>query len=91
MLAIQAEELQLADEEMVEMLKLIHGSSPPKEVTPVPRLFDDLRALQAIFNQPNPPEVMIWVSKVMLVFDRFGDASGKGSGSTILRDDGLSF
>lgn len=57
----------------------------PEKAVPVPRLFDDVRALNEMFKSPIPPRIAVRSTKVLLVFYGFGDASGKGFGSTFDR------
>ncbi len=70
----------------VESEVIHHESSdstlPPLQVAPIPRLFDDIVALHRIFEQEQPPEVIVRVSTVMMVVFALGDTSGLGFGSS---------
>jgi hypothetical protein len=63
----------------------------PKEVLPVTRLEWDLKALQSILSAEHPPEVMICTLKVYNVIYGFGDALGKGVGSTVTSNSGTKY
>ena len=63
----------------------------PSSVTAVPRLFNDLKALWAIFERETPPEITVRVSKMLTVVYAFGDASGRGFGASLGRDNGISY
>jgi hypothetical protein len=43
----------------------------------------NLKNSQSILSAKHPPEVMIWTLKVYNIIYGFGDASGKGFGSTV--------
>jgi hypothetical protein len=58
--------------------------APPDGITiPAPRLLDDLKALAKLTSEPSPPLRVIRPKVVAHVFYGFGDASGKGRGSTL--------
>jgi hypothetical protein len=63
----------------------------PKEAIPVARLEWDLKALQRILSAGHPPEVMIRALKVYNVIYGFGNASGKGFGSTVTSPAGTKY
>jgi hypothetical protein len=63
----------------------------PKFVHPVPRLESDLRALRAITSQEAPPQVTLRSKSIYQVNYGFGDASGKGFGSTFGVKEGISY
>ncbi len=67
------------------------ADSPPKQVKAVPCLEGDLSALTEIFKQEQPPKVVLWVARVLLVVFGFGDASGSGFGSSLLNETGISY
>jgi hypothetical protein len=54
----------------------------PRTVKPVPRFVDDLDCLERIFSYKVPPVVVLRSRVVFMVICGFGDASGKGFGST---------
>jgi hypothetical protein len=57
--------------------------APSDGVTPLaPRLKDDLKALLSMTQSVAPPLRVVRPSKILHVFYGFGDASGKGRGST---------
>ena len=66
-------------------------NSAPPTVSPVPRMFSDVDALQQIFAQESPPEIMVRVATIVLVVFAFGDASGLGFGSSFERSDGIGY
>jgi hypothetical protein len=55
----------------------------PVYVKPVPRYRGDLRALEKLTEAPNPPKRKIRAKEIIHVERGFGDASGKGFGSTV--------
>ena len=58
--------------------------APPSGSTPIaPRLLHDLQALQRLTTSPLPPLRIVRPTKVVQVLYGFGDASGKGFGSTV--------
>jgi hypothetical protein len=64
----------------------------PKEAIPVARLEWDLKALQEwILSAEHPPEVMIRSLKVYNIIYGFGDALGKGFGSTVTSPAGTKY
>ena len=67
------------------------NAGAPKTVTPVPRFYDDLDTLVKLFKAPSPPEITIRSSSIFLVVYGFGDASGKGFGSTFARGSDISY
>ena len=56
---------------------------PDGRTIPAPRLIEDLRALKLLTASKSPPLRVVRPKKVAHVFYGFGDASGKGRGSTI--------
>ena len=67
------------------------GSTPPKVIRGVPRFFEDLRAFAALLSPDAPPEVTVRCLKIFTILYGFGDASGKGFGSTVLGSDGTRY
>jgi hypothetical protein len=63
----------------------------PGEVVPVQRFFEDLDFLSQFFESESPPRVMVRSRLVYLVKYGFGDASGKGFGSTFSVPNGISY
>ena len=58
--------------------------APSSGLTPiVPRLLDDLKALHSLTRSPLPPLRVVRPIKIIQVLYGFGDASGKGFGSTV--------
>eukprot|EP00804_Cyclotella_cryptica_P003455 CCRYP_002101-RA/>CCRYP_002101-RA protein AED:0.38 eAED:0.31 QI:0/0/0/0.8/0.5/0.4/5/0/1035 len=77
------------DDEEAEMSYLMRSKvqptlrAPPSGFTPVvPRLLDDLKALHLLTRSPLPPLRIVRPIKIVQVLYGFGDASGKGFGST---------
>lgn len=60
-----------------------HPSSAPDYVFPVPRLDDDLMALNELFSSEHPRVRVVRSKCVSIALYGFGDASGAGFGSTI--------
>jgi len=60
-----------------------HTAAPP-EVCPVPRLANDLEALDKLFHPDLPPLRPIHPAAVTTVIYGFADASGSGFGSSFL-------
>ena len=56
---------------------------PDGKTTPAPRLIEDLKALKRLTSPPSPPLRIVRPKRLAHVFYGFGDASGKGRGSTI--------
>ena len=90
---IQAEKEGLADEEKIELINQVTGNSikTPAQVKPVPRLKVCLDALMKVFEQENPPKVHLRSKNAQMAVYGFADTSGTGFGSSIQRDDELSF
>jgi hypothetical protein len=63
----------------------------PEEVRPVSRFWDDVFALKELLSSKKPPLVTIRVNSVYEAVYGFGDASGKGFGSTILSSRGIEY
>jgi len=63
----------------------------PKFVRAVPRLLDDLIALNYFFNVEVPPRRFVRGKNIYLAKYGFGDASKAGFGSTFQSKDGISF
>ena len=73
------------------MLLGADNDNAPVRVKAVSRFVRDLDALLSLTESLTPPLRTVRVSKVLYAFYGFGDASGKGFGSTIETDDGISF
>jgi hypothetical protein len=67
------------------------GSAPPKTIKGVPRFFEDLKAFQALLSPDSPPEVTVRCLRIFTLLYGFGDASGRGFGSTVLGSDGTRY
>ena len=63
----------------------------PKVAKPAQRLPWDLEALGSIFGPDSPPEVVVRSLTVYTIKYGFGDASGKGFGSTITTPKGIRY
>ena len=63
----------------------------PTKVKPVPRFKDDLFALSELLSSDKPPLVTVRSNTVYEIFYGFGDASGKGFGSTMLSKKGIKY
>ena len=59
-----------------------YQQSTPDEVTPVPRLFNDLKALKELFKSKTPTLRLVRGNHVKSVVYGFADASGDGFGSS---------
>jgi hypothetical protein len=77
----------MSDEELDELL----GNDAPERVEIVPRMVGDTLALWHLFSAEVPPEVVMRVSKILIVVFGFGDASLGGFGSSFARDGIRSF
>jgi hypothetical protein len=64
---------------------------PPKRIKAAPRLVNDVRALNALFDGEMPTQVLLRSSRVYSIFYGFADASGSGFGSTILCEGGIKY
>jgi hypothetical protein len=51
----------------------------------------DLEALDALFNEDTPTEVLLRAAQVYSILYGFADASGTGFGRTILGEDGIAY
>ncbi len=58
----------------------------PKMSTWVPRLPDDIKALETLLEGGFPPKQRIWPTKQAVIIYKFGDASGSGFGSSFTID-----
>jgi hypothetical protein len=67
------------------------GVTAPKTIRGVPRFFKDLEAFAALLSPDTPPEVNVRCLRVLTILYGFGDASGKGFGSTVLGSDGTRY
>jgi hypothetical protein len=67
------------------------GPAPPKVVSATYRLQQDLFALREILKPLSPPAVLIRSNVILQIVYGFGDASGKGFGSTVLSKRGVKF
>jgi hypothetical protein len=63
----------------------------PEEVIPVSRFRDDIFALKELLSSKEPPLVTLRTNSVYEVVYGFGDASGKGFGSTMLSSRGIKY
>jgi hypothetical protein len=81
-----------ADEGMSQeaIYEILNAGAPPT-VEPVDRLFDDLGFLTKFVTPKAPPRVLIRARLVVMVVYGFGDASGKGFGSTFTVANGVSY
>ena len=77
----------VTEDEVYELLNV----GAPGEVVPVQRLFEDLVFLAQFFKSDSPPRVMVRSRLLFLIVYGFGDASGKGFGSTFTVPDGISY
>ena len=59
----------------------IQKPNPPKLVTPVPRLFDDVQMLLELMKENTPARVPARYNTIAEVICGFADASGRGLGS----------
>jgi hypothetical protein len=67
------------------------GVTAPKVIRGVPRFFKDLEAFASMLSPDTPPEVTVRCLRVFTILYGFGDASGKGFGSTVLGSDGTRY
>ena len=63
----------------------------PQRTRPVPRFRDDVFSLIELLSSPRPPLVTVRTNTVYEIFYGFGDASGKGFGSTRLTTKGIKY
>jgi hypothetical protein len=63
--------------------------SVPKKIKPVTRFKDNLFAQSKLMSFKEPPLVILWTNIVFEIYHGFGDASGKGFGSTTLSSKGI--
>jgi hypothetical protein len=63
----------------------------PKSVKGVDRLKQDFQALAEVFEPTSPPSISVRALLVYHIMYGFGDASGRGFGSTMLSDKGIRF
>jgi hypothetical protein len=61
----------------------------PVEIKPVPRLIDDLRALNTLFDQTTPPRTVVRSASLYMLKYGFVDASGCGVGGAITTPTGI--
>ena len=52
----------------------------PEKISPVPRLKDDLLALNKLFDKPSPISVPVWDNNLFYVYYGFADASRSAFG-----------
>ena len=90
---LQAEKEGLTDKEKIKLINQVTGASvrPPSQVKPVPHFKVCLDALVKFFKQEYPPKVCLRSKNVLMAVHGFADASGTGFGSSIQREDELSF
>jgi hypothetical protein len=79
------------DLDQQELVYLMAHEGAPKTVRAVPRLANDVRALLECLSQATPPSVTLRSKSVYLVKYGFGDASGKGFGSTFGLKEAISY
>jgi hypothetical protein len=79
------------DVDQQELAYLMAHEGAPKTVRPVPRLANDVRALLECLSQETPPSVTLRSKSICLVKCGFGDASGKGFGSTFGLKESISY
>lgn len=71
-----------------DVYELLHTEAPAT-VTGTPRLVQDLEALKRILGLKEAPLVRVRRWQVTMIVYGFGDASGKGFGSTFDRGKGI--
>jgi hypothetical protein len=64
----------------------LSSDSAPKHVSWIPRLVDDIEALEALFSSDAPPRRQVRPSLTAVAYYKFGDASGVGFGSSLIID-----
>jgi hypothetical protein len=77
----------LTHDEVYELLNV----GAPAEVVPVQRFLEDLDFLSQFFETESPPRVLVRSRLLYLIKYGFGDASGKGFGSTFTVPNGISY
>ena len=83
---------KITSEEKETMLHEITGTiPPPKYVKPVPRFYSCLKALHKFFSSDVPPVVHVRSKSVYMLSYGFLDASGSGFGSTIQKENGITY
>ena len=81
----------MTEEEVSQMLADQKDSPSSGTVQAVERLHWDVLALLTLMHSDLPAEIDLRVSKVLFVLYGFGDASGKGFGSSLRLAEGLSY
>ena len=66
------------------------NAGAPLFVKPVDRFISDLRALVKVFSVEVPPVIVLWLLSMFAVICGFREARGKGFGSTLSEDGGIS-
>jgi hypothetical protein len=79
------------DVDQQELAYLMAHEGAPKTVRPVARLANDVRALLECLSQETPPSVTLRSKSICLVKHGFGDAHGKGFGSTFGLKESISY
>ena len=67
------------------------NAGAPLMVEPVTRMLDDLVCLEKIFEPEFPPRIILRATFIFLIIYGFGDASGKGFGSTFAQGSDISY
>jgi hypothetical protein len=67
------------------------NAGAPPTVKPLPCFVDNLGGLVKIFSSRHPPVIILRPLAVFMIIYGFGDASGKGFGSTFARGDDISY
>ena len=84
---------KIDDKERTRLLSELPGSAinPPKMVKSVARFITCLEAMHKFFNPPLPPIIRMRSKKIYFIVYDFLDASGTGFGSTLTKENGISY
>ena len=77
----------MAQEEIYKLLNV----GAPSDVVPVEQFTQDLEFLSQFFESESPPRVLVRSQLVYVIKYGFGDASGKGFGSTFTVPSGIAY
>lgn len=82
---------EISEDQMLEMIDEVSPVTPPVHAFAVPRLGQDIEALQRFFAADTPPEVRVRAKTISVILYGFADASGRGFGSSVLGPNGVRY
>jgi len=85
-MSVQEIRVPLSEKGMDDDTILDSGEKAPPRVKWIPRLIEDVRALNALFLHESPPKRIVRPTRMATAIYAFGDASGVGFGSSIYID-----